>query len=127
MRLLAVLVAFVGVLSALIALQLGRVKEFGVLRATGMTPWQIRQMIIGQTVLMGLFAGLLSIPLGLGMADILIEVINRRAFGWSMQQHVPPGILLQAMLLALVSALLAGVYPAQKAALISPATALREE
>jgi len=127
MRILAVLVAFIGVLSALIALQLERAREFGILRATGMTPGQVRVMIIVQTLLMGLFAGLLAIPLGLLMADVLIEVINRRAFGWSMQQILPPVVLVQAMSLALISAFLAGLYPAQKAATISPATALREE
>ena len=92
-----------------------------------MTPGQVRVMIIVQTLLMGLFAGLLAIPLGLLMADVLIEVINRRAFGWSMQQILPPVVLVQAMSLALISAFLAGLYPAQKAATISPATALREE
>jgi len=127
LRFLAVLVAFAGVLSALIALQLERGREFGVLRAIGMTPGQIRAMIIGQTVLMGLFAGILAIPLGLIMADVLIEVINRRAFGWSMQQLLPPNVLLQALLLALASALLAGAYPAYRAASILPAEALREE
>ena len=127
LRLLAVIVAFVSVLSALIALQLERTREFGILRATGMTPGQIRAMVLAQTLFLGLFAGLLAIPLGLLMADVLINVINRRAFGWSMQQIMPPTVLLQAMVLALGSALLAGIYPAHRAASISPSVALREE
>jgi putative ABC transport system permease protein len=127
LRFLAVLVAFVGVLSALIALQLERTREFGVLRAIGMTPWQIRGMIIGQTGLIGLIAGMMAIPLGLIMAEVLIEVINRRAFGWSMQQLLPANVLLQALMLAISAALLASVYPAFRASSISPAQALREE
>jgi len=127
LRLLAVLVAFVGVLSALMALQLERLREFAILRATGMTPRQIAGMIFGQTVVMGFIAGLLALPLGLLMADILIEVINRRAFGWSMQHLVPAGVLLEAFFLALAAAVLAGAYPAFKAIHISPASALREE
>lgn len=127
LRILAVLVAFVGVLSALMALQLERLREFAILRATGMTPWQIAGMIFGQTGLMGLFAGLLALPLGLLMADILIEVINRRAFGWSMQHLVPAGVLTQALLLSVAAALLAGAYPAFKAASILPVQGLREE
>lgn len=127
LRFLAVLVAFVGVLSALIALQLERTREFGVLRAIGMTPWQIRGMIIGQTGLIGLIAGIMAIPLGLIMAEVLIEVINRRAFGWSMQQLLPANVLLQALMLAISAALLASVYPAFRASSISPAQALREE
>jgi putative ABC transport system permease protein len=127
LRMLAVLVAFVGVLSALMALQLERMREFAILRATGMTAGQIAGVIFGQTGVMGLFAGLLSLPLGLLMADILIEVINRRAFGWSMQHLVPPGVLAEALLLALAAALLAGAYPAFRASSISPVEALREE
>jgi putative ABC transport system permease protein len=114
-------------LSALIALQLEREKEFGILRALGMTPGQIKGMIVSQTVLMGLFAAVLAVPLGLIMAEVLIEVINRRAFGWSIQQLLPPFVLIQAFLLALVSALLAGLYPAYRAASIAPAEALRSE
>jgi len=127
LRLLAVLVAFVGVLSALMALQLERTREFAILRATGMTPRELAKLILGQTGFMGMLAGLLSIPLGLLMADILIEVINRRAFGWSMLHQVPTAILIEAVLLALFAALIAGVYPSIKAASISPAVALREE
>lgn len=127
LRLLAVIVAFVGILSALIALQLERIREFAILRATGMTPRQIVGLVLGQTGLMGLLSGLLSIPLGLIMADILIAVINRRAFGWSMQQIVPGGVIVEALALAVTAALIAGIYPAVKAATRSPATGLREE
>ena len=127
LRILAIIVAFIGVLSALMALQLERTREFAILRATGMTPKQVGFMILGQTGLIGLLAGLLSIPLGLLMAEILIEVINRRSFGWSMLHQIPSGVILEAMLLAIFAAVLAGIYPALKAASISPAQALREE
>jgi len=127
LRILAIVVAFVGVLSALMALQLERTREFAILRATGMTPKQISLMIFGQTSLMGVLAGLMSIPLGLVMANILIEVINRRSFGWSMLHQVPNTVLIEALLLAIFAAALAGVYPALKASTISPAQALREE
>lgn len=126
LRLLAVLVAFVGVLCALMALQLERMKEFAILRATGATQLQVRCIILIQTVMIGLLSGLLSIPMGLMMADILIDVINRRAFGWSMQHFVPPAVLGEALVLAIFAAFVAGIYPAQKAAKISAAEALRE-
>jgi putative ABC transport system permease protein len=60
MRILAMIVAFIGVLSALMALQLERSRELGALRAMGFTPGQIWRMITSQTGLMGLVAGLLS-------------------------------------------------------------------
>ena len=64
MRVLAMIVAFVGVLSALMALQLERSREIGALRAIGFTSWQTWRMITAQTGLMGLISGLLSVPLG---------------------------------------------------------------
>jgi putative ABC transport system permease protein len=127
LRLLAILVAFVGVLSALIALQLERMREYAMLRATGMTVREVAMMIGVQTVVMGLMAGLLALPLGLMMSDILIDVINRRSFGWSMQHSVPGSVLAQALLLALAAALLAGIYPALRVAQVRPAQALRSE
>jgi putative ABC transport system permease protein len=127
LRLLAGLVAFIGVLSALMALQLERARELGVLRANGVTPGQVWQLVTSQTGLMGLAAGLLSIPVGLALAAIMIFVINRRSFGWTIRLEIAPEILLQAIVLALAAALLAGLYPAWKMARTSPALALREE
>ncbi|HYG62569.1 MAG TPA: FtsX-like permease family protein [Thermoanaerobaculia bacterium] len=127
LRLLAGLVAFIGVLSALMALQLERARELGVLRANGLTPGQVWHLITSQTGLMGLAAGLLSIPVGLALAAIMVFVINRRSFGWTIRMEVSPDILLQALLLAMGAALLAGIYPAWKMARTSPALALREE
>jgi len=127
LRLLAGLVAFIGVLSALMALQLERARELGVLRANGATPAQVWQLITSQTGLLGLAAGLLSVPVGLALAAIMIFVINRRSFGWTIHMLVTPGVLLEALGLALTAALLAGLYPAWKMARTSPALALREE
>lgn len=126
LRLLTIAVAFIGVLSALMALQLERGREFGVLRATGMTPGQVGRYVTMQTGMMGFIAGLLSIPLGLAMAYVLIYVINRRSFGWTLQLDVDPGLLVQALLLGLVAALLAGAYPAWRMSQANPADALRE-
>ncbi len=127
LRLLAVVVAFIGVLSALMALALERSREFGVLRATGMTPKQVGGYVTLQTGLMGLIAGVLSLPLGYVLAYVLVYVINKRSFGWTLQLNVAPEILAQALLLAVGAALLAGLYPAWTMARSSPALALRDE
>ena len=127
LRLLAGLVAFIGVLSSLMALQLERARELGVLRANGMTPGQVWQLVTSQTGLMGLAAGLLSLPVGLTLAAVMIYVVNRRSFGWTIRLEISPAVLLQALLLALAAALLAGLYPAYRMARTSPALALREE
>lgn len=127
LRTLAVIVAFVGVLSALLALQLERTRELGVMRACGLTPGQLWWLVTQQTGLMGLTAGLLSLPVGVSMAAIMIYTINRRSFGWSLQLDVFPLTLLQAIAVGVGAALLAGLYPAWRMAHTQPSEALREE
>lgn len=127
LRLLVTGVAFIGVLSSLMALQLERQRELGVLRATGMTPGQIWRLVTGQCGLMGLVAGLFAIPVGIVMAIVLIFVINQRSFGWTFPPLIEASVVLSNLLLAIVAALLAGLYPAWRMAQIPPAVVLREE
>jgi putative ABC transport system permease protein len=127
LRVLATVVAIVGVLSALMALELERAKEVAILRAQGLTRGGLWVLVEAQTGLMGLLSGVLAIPLGLALALILVHVINRRSFGWGMSLHVEPAILVQAPLIAVAAALLAGVYPAWRMAMTTPAAGLREE
>jgi len=124
---LAVGVAFIGILGAMLALQLERGRELAVLRAVGMTPSQLGTMITTQTAVIGLLSGIAAVPLGIMMAYVLIEVINRRAFGWQIDMAVAPGILVSAIAFAIGAAMLAGIYPAWRAARSQPATAMREE
>jgi putative ABC transport system permease protein len=127
LRSLAFVVAFIGVLSALLALQLERGRELGVLRANGLTPGQVWKLVTAQTGLMGLVAGILAVPAGFVLAIVMIFVVNKRSFGWTLQMEAGPEIVLQAVGLAVVGALLAGILPAWRMARTSPARALREE
>ncbi len=127
LRLLAFIVAFVGVLSALAALQLERARELGLLRAAGMTPAQLAGMVVTQTGLIGLAAGVLAVPVGLVLSAVMIFVVNKRSFGWTLDMQVGPDVVVQAVGLALVASLLAGVYPAWRMARTPPALALRGE
>ncbi|MEX2496584.1 MAG: FtsX-like permease family protein [Woeseia sp.] len=124
---LAVGVAAIGILAAMLALQLERARELAVFRALGMTPGQVGGMVTLQAALVGFLSGLAAIPLGLVMAWMLINVINRRAFGWQMDMISSPAVMLTALALATVAAVVAGLYPAWRAARANPAWAMREE
>jgi putative ABC transport system permease protein len=112
LRLLAGIVAFLGILSALMALGLEREREFAVLRSLGMSIRQLFTQNLAQTGLLGLAAGLTAVPLGAALAWLLIHVINRRSFGWSMDFIVAPDAVMAGVLMAIAAALLAGIYPA---------------
>jgi putative ABC transport system permease protein len=127
LRLQALAVAFVGILSALLALQTERARDLAILRAIGLTPNQVRVLVLLQTGVLGLCAGMLAAPLGALVGFALVRVINLRSFGWSMDLALPADAFLEALLLAVGAALLAGIYPAWRASRIAPAAALREE
>ncbi|MEM7335416.1 MAG: FtsX-like permease family protein [Chloroflexota bacterium] len=127
LQLLAVVVAFIGVLSALMSLQLERTRELGVLRATGMTIRQLWQLTLLETGLMGGVAGLLALPTGFILAWVLIFVINVRSFGWTLQMHLTTTDFLQAFIVAIAAALLAGIYPASRLGKLVIASAVRSE
>jgi putative ABC transport system permease protein len=127
LRTLTVAVAFIGMLAALMALQLERAREIAVLRTVGLTPRQVWGLVTAETGLMGLLAGVLAVPGGLMLAGILVLVINRRSFGWTMPIDPSPAILLQGVALSVLAAVLAGLYPAWRMARALPADALRDE
>jgi putative ABC transport system permease protein len=69
----------------------------------------------------------MALPLGVLLALMLVKIINRRSFGWGMSFEVDPALLANALVLSLGAALLAGLYPAYRIAITSPAEVLREE
>ncbi|MEQ1857393.1 MAG: ABC transporter permease [Longimicrobiales bacterium] len=125
LRLLAFMVAFVGVLSALMALELEQERELAAMRAWGLEPNRLRRLVMTQTGLMGLVSGALAAPMGIALSALMIFVVNKRSFGWTLDMQVGPLVLVQALALAVIAALLAGVYPAWRMSRTSPAVALR--
>ena len=127
LRLLVTIVAFVGILSALMSIQFERAKEHAVLRASGLTREALMVQVSLQTGLMGVMAGLLAFPLGWLISEMLIDVINLRSFGWTLQNTWSPRIYIESFVLAIFAALLAGVYPGYRMAKASIVATLRAE
>jgi len=127
LQLLAVVVAFIGILSALMALQLEQTRQYGVMRAIGMTGRQLWNYTLIQTGLMGITAGILAMPIGVALAIILIYVINVRSFGWTMQLTLSPQEFALSFGVAVLAALAAGIYPARRLSRLVTAAALRNE
>jgi putative ABC transport system permease protein len=127
LRVLAVIVAFIGVWSALLALQVERTRELATLQALGLTPAQLWGLTLLETGLMGAVAGVLSLPTGTLLAVILVDVINVRSFGWTMRLQLEPIIFGEALAVSVAAALLAAVYPLRRLQRIPLAAALRQE
>jgi putative ABC transport system permease protein len=123
----AILVAMLGAANSLLALVLDRRRELGLLRFLGASAGQVRGMILTEAAFLGLLASILGLVLGLALSLLLIFVVNKQSFGWTIQFHPPGGLLAGAVLLVWAVTVLAGLYPARVAARMNPIEVIQEE
>ena len=124
---IAVLVAILGIINTLVTAVLERRREFATLRAIGAGVRQVERLVLWEAAYLGLIGAVLGVVGGLLLALLLIHVVNKQSFGWTIQMTVPAGIILQAVGLALTAALVAGYFPARWAARQPLVDGLREE
>jgi putative ABC transport system permease protein len=123
----AILVAVMGVAGALLALVIDRRRELGLLRYLGASSGQLRKLILSEAGLLGLLANLSGLALGFLLSLILIFVINKQSFGWTIRLHWPVTLLLGATTVVFLATLLAGYYPANIAVGLNPVEVVHEE
>jgi putative ABC transport system permease protein len=127
MEAVAVLVGLFGLSSSLGAIVLARRREFGVLRHLGMTRREIGRMLMAEGSLLALLGALAGLALGGLISLVLIYVVNRQSFNWSMDLH-PPLALLAALTAALVAlAALTARLSGREAMSMAPVRAVKED
>lgn len=123
----AVLVGLFGLSSSVGAIVLSRRREFGMLRHIGMTRAAIGAMLAAEGGLLAALGVAAGLALGAGVSLVLVFVVNRQSFGWSMDLH-PPWLLLGALSAALVAlAALVAWLSGREATGIGPVRAVRED
>ncbi len=127
LEVIAILVAILGMAGALVALVIDRRRELGVLRFLGASAGQIRRLILFESGLIGLFSNMIGLLLGTLLSLILIFVVNKQSFGWTIQFHWPVALLLGALTLVYVASVVAGIYPARVAVRLNPIEVVHEE
>jgi putative ABC transport system permease protein len=127
MEAVAVLVGLFGLSSSLGALVLARRREFGVLRHLGLTRAQVRAMLAAEGGLLALLGALAGLVTGAAISLVLVFVVNRQSFNWSMELHYPwallGGLVLIVVLLSVATAVLSG----KEATGMGPVRAVRED
>src|SRR6266700_3336047 len=109
-----------GIAGALLSIVIDRRREFGLLRILGATTAQIRKLILVEAGLIGLLANIAGLVLGIALSLVLIYVINKQSFGWTIEFHWPVAVLLTALTFVYISTILAGIYPARVAQRLNP-------
>jgi len=123
----AVLVAVIGVAGALLALVIDRRRELGLMTFLGATTRQVRKLILVEAGLLGLLANFSGVSLGYFLSLVLIFVINKQSFGWTIRFHWPVAILLGGLTFVYAATVLSGLYPARIATRLNPLEVIHED
>jgi putative ABC transport system permease protein len=123
----AIVIAMLGAANSLLALVLDRRRELGLLRYLGASTAQIRRMVLLEAGYIGLSGALVGLALGFVLSLLLIYVVNKQSFGWTIQFHPPVKLLVGALLLIWCATVAAGFYPARVASRLNPIEVIHEE
>ncbi len=111
--LLAILIAFFGIVNTLALSVYERTRELGLLRAVGMSRKQVRQMIRYEAVLIALLGAVLGLAVGIGLGTALVTALKDDGIT---KLAVPVGLLLFFIVLAALAGVVAALLPARRAA-----------
>lgn len=127
LEIVTVIVGLLGIINTLLTTVVERQREFATFRAIGGSRRQVQGLVVRESLCLG-FLGLgLGVLSGLLLATLLISVINKQSFGWTIHMTVPVKTILEAVLVAGVTGLLAGYLPARWATRGAIADGLRYE
>ena len=116
LRLIAILVAVIGIALNFTVLVKEREREIGTLRTLGVSRRQVRGLFIWESLLVGTMSVVLGVSSGIALSLVLTEVINKAFFGWTIPLQIPWDQLRWTPVWLLPAAVLASLWPACQAA-----------
>ncbi|HOI39738.1 MAG TPA: ABC transporter permease [Methanobacterium sp.] len=120
--LLAIIIGGIGIINTMIMSVFERTREIGVFRAVGWKSRRILAMILGESVVLTLLAGMVGIVLGVVGIEVIINL-----FETPLDLVFTPALALRALGIAVIVGLIGGLYPAIRASRLPPTEALRYE
>jgi putative ABC transport system permease protein len=127
LEIIAIAVGIMGIATALYTSVLERQRETSVLRALGAFRHQIQKIIMLESGLLGLLGVGVGTLCGACLSIILVYIINRQSFGWTLQLTFPTWTVVANLGLIFCTALAAGIWPARQAAKVRLTETLRME
>ncbi len=123
----SLLVALLGVATALMAILMERSRDMTVLGYLGLTPRQLAAVNIWQSLVMAVAAFFISVLCGLVLTYIIVYAINYRSFGWSIDIAVDPWVFAKTLLLTIIACFVASLYPTYRLLKVQEGVSAREE
>ncbi|WP_305815418.1 ABC transporter permease [Photobacterium leiognathi] len=123
---LTLFIAVCGLFFATVAGEISRQRQFSLLRCMGMTGRELALLGGGQLLMIGIMTALIALPLGLILAQLLIDVVLKYSFGWTMPVQYFPVDYLTTLGTALLALLVAGAWPVWRLVRRSAILSLRE-
>lgn len=127
METVAVALALLGIINTLLAAVLDRTREIGLLRAVGADRGHVLKLFTGEAFFIGLTGSLFGVATGGVVGFIVTNIVGVQATGWNFPYAYPWMTALQMIVIGTVSAIIAGIYPARRAARLDVVEALAYE
>jgi ABC-type antimicrobial peptide transport system permease subunit len=128
---IALAVAAIGVVNTMIMAILERTREIGVMRAVGAKRGTVSRLFTIEASLLGFWGGVLGVAVGYGLASLANVFINKQLASNGLQARniitLPPWLIITVIIITTVIGMLAGLYPARRAAKLDPVEALHYE
>jgi putative ABC transport system permease protein len=124
---IAVIIGLTGVSFAASSTALARRAEFGMLRHLGMLRRQIIAMLASEGILMSLLGVGYGLTLGIGLSLVLVYVINRQSFNWSIDLSVPYRQLAVLSITLIAAAAITAIWSGRAAMSLDAVRAVRED
>jgi putative ABC transport system permease protein len=116
-----------GIINTMSALILERTRELALLRIGGLSTGELRTMIVLESTLLGVASIAAGLVMGYALSWILIYVINKQSFGWTIDFYTPTSLIVASLAVTLLASALAGLVPARLATRIHVASAIKSE
>jgi putative ABC transport system permease protein len=123
----AIIVAVLGIINTLAALILERTRELALLRVLGVTATEVRRMIVIESSILGATSTVTGLAMGYALSWILINVINKQSFGWTIEFHTPARLIALSLAVTFLASAVAGIVPARLTGRIDLAGAMKAE
>lgn len=114
------LIAVLSILNTMLMSVMERIGEFGILRAMGWTRREVMQLVMSESAVIGLVGGIVGVILG-----TIASLVANQVWPDKLHLHVSLGLALFAFLMSTLLGIAGGLYPAWKAAKLSPMDAIR--